>query len=69
METQWEMTETVSQNFTTIRHSWRKSRGGICCFKTFCVIIFARRTFLRFRCCSMHVKICVLFTQSARNRV
>ena len=60
------MTETRIGNtfskFTAIHRAWRKLRGGICRYKTFCMRIFARRTFLRFRYCSMHVKIHVLLT-------
>ena len=48
--------------------AWRKLRGGICRYKTFCMRIFARRTFLRFRYCSIHVKIHVLLTYSAVKR-
>ena len=44
-----------------------KFRGGICRFKTFCIGIFVRKTFLRFRCSSIHVKMCVLLTYSAGN--
>ena len=43
-------------------HSSVKFRGGICRFKTFCMRIFARKTFLRFRCSSIHVKMRVLLT-------
>ena len=39
-----------------------------CRYKTFCMTIFARRTFLRFRFCSIHVKIHVLLTYSAVKR-
>ena len=41
---------------TAIHRSSVKFRGGICRFKTFCMRIFARKTFLRFRCSSTHVK-------------
>ena len=44
-----------------------KFRGGIRRFKTFCMRIFARKTFLRFRCSSIHVKMRVLLTYSAGN--
>ena len=44
-----------------------KFRGGICRFKTFYMGIFARKTFLRFRCSSIHVKMRVLLTYSAGN--
>ena len=44
-----------------------KFRGGICRFKTFCIGIFARKTFFRFRWSSIHVKMCVLLTYSAGN--
>ena len=54
--------------FTAIHRAWRKLRGGICRYKTFCMRIFACRTFLRFRYCSIHVKIHVLLTYSAVKR-
>ena len=44
--------------FTAIHRPWRKLHGGT----------FARRTFLRFRYCSIHVKIHVLLTYSAVKR-
>ena len=53
--------------FTAIHRPWRKLRGGICRCKTFFLRIFARRTLLRFRYCSIHIKMCVLLTYSARN--
>ena len=63
------MTETRIGNtfskFTAIHRVWRKLGGGICRHKTFCMVIFARRTFLRFRYCSIHVKIHVLLTYTA----
>ena len=59
--------ETRSQNFTAIHRSSVKFHGGICRFKTFCMRIFARKTFLRFRCSSIHVKMRVWLTYSARN--
>ena len=69
METQWKMTETRIGNtlskFTAIHRPWPKLRGGICRYKTFWMRIFARKTFLRFRFCSIHVKIHVLLTYSA----
>ena len=72
METQWEMTEARTGNtfsrFTAIHRTWRKLRGGICRYKTFCMRIFALRTFLRFRYCSIHVKIHVLLIYSAVKR-
>ena len=37
--------------------------------KTFWMRIFARTTFLLLKCCSIHVKLCVLATYSARNWV
>ena len=46
----------------------RKPRGKICRYKTFCMRIFARRTFLRFRYCSIHVKMHVLLTYSVVKR-
>ena len=67
VETQQKMTETRSQNVTAIHRSSVKFRGVICRFKTFCLRIFARKTFLRFRCSSIHVKRRVLLTHSARN--
>ena len=64
--TQRKMTETRIGNtlskFTAIHRPWPKLCGGICCYKTFCMRIFARRNFLRFRFCSIHVKIHVLST-------
>ena len=54
--------------FTAIHRAWRKLRGGICRYKTFCMRISARRTFLRFRYCSIHVKIHSLLTYSAVKR-
>ena len=60
---------THSQNFAAIHHILRKLRSGICqnlSSKTFWMRIFARRTFLLCRCCSIHVKMCVLLTYSAR---
>ena len=55
---------------TAIHRPWRKLRGGICRHKTFWMQIFARTTFLLLRCCcSIHVKLCVLATYSARNWV
>ena len=72
METQRNMTETRTGNtlskFTAIHRPWPKLRGGICRYKTFCMRIFARRTFLRFRFCSIHVKIHVLLTYSVVKR-
>ena len=55
--------------FTAIHRPWRKFHGGICRYKTFCMRVFARRTFLRFRYCSIHVyKMHVLLTYSAVKR-
>ena len=72
VETQREMTETRIGNtfskFTAIHRPWRKLRGGICRYKTFCIRIFARRTFLQFRYCSIYVKMHVLLTYSAVKR-
>ena len=65
--TQQKMTEIRSQNFTAIQGSSVKFRGRICRFKTFCMRIFARKTFLRFRCSSIDVQMRVLVTYSARN--
>ena len=42
--------------------------GGICRYKTFCMRIFERRTFLRFIYCSIHVKMHVLLTYFAVKR-
>ena len=61
------MTETRSQNFPAIHRSSVKYRGGICRFKTLCMRIFARKTFLGFRCSSIRVKMRVLLTYLARN--
>ena len=41
----------------------------ICRYKTFWMRIFVRGIFLLFRCCSIHVKLCVLVKYSARVRV
>ena len=38
----------------------------ICRYKTFWMRIFAPRAFLLFRCCSIHVKMCVLVRYSGR---
>ena len=54
---------------TAIHRPWRKHRGGICRYKTFWMRIFERTTFLLLRCCSIHGKLCVLATYSARNWV
>ena len=64
------MTEARSQNFTAIDAIHRSSvkfRGEICRFKTFCMRIFAGKTFLRFRCSSIHVKMRVLLTYFSRS--
>ena len=61
------MTETRSQNFPAIHRSSVKFRGGIRRFKTLCMRIFARETFLGLRCSSIPVKMRVLLTYSARN--
>ena len=64
--------ETRSQSHcskvTVIHRPWRKLHGGICRYKTFCMRVFVRRTFLRFRYCSIHVKMHVLLTYSALKR-
>ena len=61
------MTETRSQNFTAIHRSSVKFCGGICRFKTFSTrILLARKTFLRFTCSSIQVKMRVLLTYFAR---
>ena len=44
-----------------------KFGGGIGCCKALWMGIFARRTFLRFRCCSIHVRMCVLFRYYSKN--
>ena len=51
---------------TAIHRPWRKLRGGICRYKTFWMRIFERITFLLLRCCSIHVKWCVLATLSLK---
>ena len=51
--------------FTAIHRPWGKLHGGIFRYKTFCMRVLARRTFLRFRYCSIHVKMHVLLTYSA----
>ena len=61
------MTEARSQNFTAIHRSSVKFRDSICRFKTFCMRVFARKTFLRLRWSSIHVKMRVLLTHFARN--
>ena len=53
---------TRSQNFPAIHRFSVKFRGGICRLKTFCMRIFARKTFLGFRCSSIRVKMRVLLT-------
>ena len=60
-----------SQNMyiTAIHRPSRKLRGGICRYETFWMRIFERTTFLLLRCRSIHVKLCVLVTYSARNWV
>ena len=66
------MRETRTGNtfskFTAIHRPWRKLHGEICRYKTFCMRVFARRTFLRFRYRSIHVKMHVLLTYSAVKR-
>ena len=62
--THWKHTLKV----TAIHRLWQKLRGGICRYKTFCMRIFAHRTFLRFRFFSIHVKIHVLLAYSAVKR-
>ena len=54
--------------FTAIHRPWRKLHGGIYRYKTFCMRVFTRRTFLQFRYCSIHVKMHVLLTYSAVKR-
>ena len=44
-------------------------RDAICRYKTLWVRIFKRTTFLLLKCCSIHVKLRVLETYSARNWV
>ena len=39
----------------------------VCRYKTFWIRIFARRTFLLFRCYSIHVKLCVLVVELSSN--
>ena len=62
--THWKHTLKVHR----VHRPWPKLRGGICCYKTFCMRIFARRTFVRFIYRSIHVKMHVLFTYSAVKR-
>ena len=64
--TQKKMTETRAQNFTAIHRSSVKFRGGSCRFKTFCMRIFARKTFLQFRCSSIDVKMRACFVDIFR---
>ena len=53
VETQRQMQETRIGNtfskFTAIHRPWRKLHGGICRYKTFCMRVFAHRTFFRHR--------------------
>ena len=65
----WPLYMTLSKHVHHRDHRpWRQLRGGICRYKTFWVRIFARTTLLLI-CCSIHVKLCVLATYSARNWV
>ena len=57
----------TSPRFTAPRESFAVEFVKICCYKTFWMRIFERTTFLHFRCCSIHVKLCILATYSARN--
>ena len=63
------MTETRSQNFTAIYRSVAVEFVKVCRYKTFWIRIFARRTFLLFRCYSIHVKVRVLVAESANPNV
>ena len=60
------------QNITAIHRpgeSFAVEFVKICRYKTFWMRIFERTTFLLFRRCSIHVKLCILATYSARNAV
>ena len=62
VETQPKMTEhalKISPRFIAPRQSFAVEFVAI---KTVWIRVFARRTFLLFRCCSIHVKLCVLVT-------
>ena len=69
VETQRKMTETRSQNFTAIYRPFAVEFVKVCRYETFWLRIFARRTFLLFRCYSILVKLCVLVVEFARNWV
>ena len=47
----------------------RRGIVKVCRYKTFLMRIFARRTFLLFRCYSIHVELCILVVEFARNLV
>ena len=55
----------TSPRFTAPGESFAMEFVKICRYKTFRMRIFERTTFLQFRCCSIHVKLCVLATYSA----
>ena len=57
----------TSPRFTTPGESFAVEFVKICPYKTFWMRIFERTTFLLFRRCSIHVKLCIFVTYSARN--
>ena len=57
----------ISPRFIALGESFAVEFIIICRYKTFLIRIFVRGTFLLFRCCSIHVKLCVLVEYSARN--
>ena len=64
------LSETRSLNsprFIALGESLAVEFIKICRYKTFWMRIFVRRTFLKFRCCSIHVKLYGLVKYSARN--
>ena len=71
----WSMCRNLSGNTAEndgntlwkLHRAWRKPRHRISRYKAFWMRIFERTTFLLLRCCSIHVKLCVLETYSAGN--
>ena len=57
----------ISPRFIALGESFAVEFIKICHYKTFWTRIFVREMFLLFRCCSIHVKLCVLVKYSARN--
>ena len=58
---------STAQSSTAHGDSFAVEFVKICRYKTFRMRIVKRTTFLLFRCCSIHVKLCVLATYSAKN--